>query len=277
MIELFLEALIDSLKLLPFLFLTFLFLEFLENKSNEKSERIIKKAGKLGPLIGSLLGIIPQCGFSVAATNLYISRIISVGTLFAIYISTSDEMIPILLAHAAPISLIIEILIIKFLIAVVCGYIVDFFIKKKKENYNICHDEHCHCERGILVASIIHTFNIFIFIFVCNLIINGIMFFGGSNYLESLLLKNSIFGTFITGLIGLIPNCAASVILTELFLNNAISFGSLLSGLIAGAGIAMLVLFKIRRNKKEALLIISSMYIIGVFFGIIIEMVDKFI
>lgn len=270
--EVILETLIDSFKLLPFLFVTFLIIELFEHKLSKKSKEIVAKSGKFGPFFGSLLGIIPQCGFSVAATNFYATRIITLGTLFAVYLSTSDEMIPILIAENASVSLIIKVIIVKFIIGMVLGFIIDFiFRKKEKENYSICQKEHCHCEKGLWKAVFKHTFSIFLFILICNFGINLIMEFGGMKYLETILLKDNILAPIITSLIGLIPNCASSVVLTELFLSDAISFASLIAGLLSGAGIALLVLFRTNKNKKENILILSSIYLIGVVCGIILE------
>lgn len=276
--EVIIETLIDSFKLLPFLFITFLIIELFEHKLSEKSKNVVSKSGKLGPFFGSLLGVIPQCGFSVAATNLYATRIISLGTLIAVYLSTSDEMIPILIAEKAPVDLFVKIILLKFIIGFICGFIIDLFIRKKEEqNYDICEDDHCHCEEKIFLASIKHTFNIFVFIVICNFIVNSIMEFGGMHYLETILLKDNIFGPVITSLIGLIPNCASSVVLTELFLNNAISFASLIAGLLSSAGIAILVLFKINKDKKENFMILGSMYLFGVIFGIVLEIIFRFV
>lgn len=280
MLDVIYDTLIDSFKLLPFLFLTFLLIEFFEHKLDEKSKSSISNAGKFGPIIGSFLGIVPQCGFSVAATNLYATRIISIGTLIAVYLSTSDEMIPILIAEHAPISLFFKIIVIKFIVGLIFGFIIDFIFRKRnnsKEDYTICKDEHCHCEKKFFSASIKHTFNIFLFILVCNFIINTIMHYEGMKYLEAIFLKDNIFSSFLTGLIGLIPNCASSVILTELFLKGAISFGSLISGLLSGAGIALLVLFKSNKPRKDNFMILGIIYFIGVFVGIIIEVISKFI
>ena len=272
------ETLIDSFKLLPFLFITFLIIELFEHKLKKQSKKIIMKSGKFGPLLGSFLGIIPQCGFSVAATNLYVTRIISLGTLIAVYLSTSDEMIPILIAEHAPLLLIIKIILVKFIIGVIFGYILDLIFRKKeleKQDYSICKKEHPNVKNKIIIPSLKHTINIFLFILLCNFIINFIMDFGGEKYLEVLLLKNNIFSSFITSLIGLIPNCASSVVLSELFLKDAISFSSFIAGLTSGAGIASLVLLKINKNKKQTLFIITLVYFIGVFSGLVIEIIEK--
>lgn len=267
------DALVDSFKLLPFLFVTFLIIELFEHKLSSGSKKIITKSGRFGPLIGSFLGLVPQCGFSVAATNLYVTRIISLGTLIAVYLSTSDEMIPILIAEHASFGLFFKIIIIKFLIGIVFGYIIDLLFRRRvnNEDYSICDSDHCHCDSKILFASFKHTFNVFVFILICNFIISFCLEFGGMKYLETVLLKDNVFASFVTGLIGLIPNCASSVVLTELFLSNAISFGSLIAGLCSGAGVAILVLFKTNRSKRDNLFILGLVYFIGVLSGIVID------
>lgn len=275
--EVILDTLLDGLKLLPFLFITFLLIELFEHKISDKGKKVVEKSGRFGPVLGSLFGIIPQCGFSVAASNLYITRIITIGTLFSVYLSTSDEMIPILLAEKAPITLLLKILLIKFILGIIFGFIIDFILRKKeKPKYDICDHEHCDCKENLILASIKHTLSIFIFIIICTFIINIVMHYMGEDYLGKILLKNNIFGSFITSLIGLIPNCAASVIITELYLNSAISFGALIGGLLTGAGIALLVLFK-EGNKKEAIKITITLYLIGSISGVVIELITKLI
>ena len=270
--EVIFDTFIDSVKLLPFLFITFLFLEYFEHKFSKRSVKLIKKSNKFGPFIGSILGIVPQCGFSVMATNLYITRIISLGTLFSVYLSTSDEMLPLLIAGKAPFLLILKILLFKFVLGMFYGYIIDLLLRKReKPRYDICKDDSCDCEHNLFLASLKHTFNIFIFVLIFTFVINLIMEFLGMKYLETIFLKNNIFGSFITGLIGLIPNCASSIVLTELFLNNAISFGSLIGGLLPASGVALLVLFKENKSKRESISIIGLLYFLGVLTGIIID------
>ena len=167
MLEIIQETLIDSLKLLPFLFLTFLFLEYIEHKMSKKNQKLIKKSGKYGPLLGGILGIFPQCGFSVAATNLYAARVITIGTLIAIYLTTSDEMLPIMLSENIDISIILKILSIKLMIGIVCGFIIDLIFKRQNDSKNviseICEDEQCDCEHSLFKSSIKHTLNIIIY------------------------------------------------------------------------------------------------------------------
>lgn len=270
----------DSIKLLPFLFIAFFIIELIEHKLSNKSKMIIAKSGRFGPIIGSLLGLIPQCGFSVIATNLYITRILSLGTLISIYLSTSDEMLIILLSRNASFSTILPLLAIKFIVGIISGFTIDFLLrnkKKKQETYSICEDEHCGCEEeeNLFKSSLIHTIKTFIFIFIATFIITLVFELFGEEYLSKLLLKNTIVSPFITSLIGLIPNCASSVILTELYLSNSINFASIISGLLTGSGVAILVLFKTNKNLKENLTILGLIYGIGVMMGVIITILTN--
>jgi len=278
MSDIILETLLDTIKLIPFLFIAFFIIEFIEHKLTSKNKKILTKSKKYGVIFGSLLGVIPQCGFSVMATNLYITRIISLGTLISIYLSTSDEMLPILISQNASPSLIIKILLIKVLFAFIYGLIIDLIInkqnKKEKENYDICKEEHCHCDHGILKPALKHTLHISLFILVMTFIINIIFTYIGEDFLSKLFLKDTIFGPFISSLIGLIPNCGASVILTELYLNNTINLSSLISGLLTGSGTALIVLFKGNKSIKENIFILLLLYILGSISGVIIELIS---
>ena len=278
MLEIIIDTLLDTIKLLPFLFIAFLIIELIEHKLNNKNKKILTTSKKYGPILGALLGIIPQCGFSVMATNLYATRITTLGTLISVYLSTSDEMLPILISKNENPLTIIKILLIKALFGIIYGILIDAIIskrnKKEKENYSICDEEHCHCEKGILKPTIKHTLNITIFILVMNFIINIIFTYIGEDFLSKLFLKNTIFGPLITSLIGLIPNCGASVVLTELYLNNAINMSSLISGLLTGSGTALIVLFKRNKNIKENIFILSLLYLLGALSGVIIELIE---
>lgn len=274
--EIILDTIIDSLKIIPFLLIAFLIIELLEHKLTNKNKKIITKSKKIGPIIGSLLGIIPQCGFSVMATNLYITRIITLGTLISIYLSTSDEMLIILLSAKVEITQIIKILLIKLFFGIIYGIIIDKILRKKEEtqNYEICNEEHCDCNQGIIISSIKHTIHITIFIFIITLILNIIMNYLKKDYLSKIFLTNTIFGPFITSLIGLIPNCSASVILTELYINNSITLASLIGGLLTGAGTSLLVLIKNNKNIKENINIILLLYFLGAISGVILEIIN---
>lgn len=277
--DVIIDTVIDSLKLLPFLFVAFLIIEFTEHKLSAKSKKYIEKSGKYGPIIGAILGIFPQCGFSAIATNLYITRIISLGTLIAVYLSTSDEMLPILLAEGAEIGIILQILGIKLIIGIIAGFVIDFFIRPKKTeaNYHICQHEHCDCEHGIWKSSIIHTLKTVLFIFIITFVLNTILHYLGEDFLKNLVNENTWFTPFITSLIGLIPNCAASVVITELYLNGVIALAPAISGLLTGTGVALLILFKSNKNLKENFKIVVLLYLIGVVSGLIIELVGLFI
>ncbi len=277
MIDIIIDTLLDSIKLIPFLFLAFLIIEAIEHKLSKKAENIIKKAGKFGPLVGSLLGLIPQCGFSVIATNFYITRIISLGTLIAIYLSTSDEMLPILLSQQAPLNIILKVLIIKFILGLISGYTIDFLYRQKalkqSAKYDICTEEHCGChhDHSLLKSSLIHTGKTFSFLLIITFLLNIIFEYVGSHYLSKIFLKDSIFAPFISSLIGLIPNCGSSVLITELYLKGALSFGATIAGLLNNSGVAILFLFKSNKNKKENIKIVLITYLIGVIIGIFLD------
>ena len=278
MLDVILDTLIDSIKLLPFLFITYLLMEYIEHKMKHKSKETIQKSGKWGPFFGSLLGIFPQCGFSVSATNLYAGRVITLGTLIAVYLSTSDEMLPIFISEAVSPIIILKILAIKLVIGMIAGFIIDLVINvltknKIKENIEqVYEEEHCHCnENGILKSSIHHTLNIFIYIIIISFIINTIVHFIGEEAIANLLLNKPIIGPLVSALIGLIPNCAASVIITNMYLQKVISFGSMMAGLLTGAGIGLAVLFKTNNEIKENIKIVVLLYSIGVIVGIVID------
>lgn len=274
-VEIVEHTLKDTIKLIPFLFIAFLLLEYIEHKMSKKNQKIIQKSGKFGPLLGGILGIFPQCGFSIAATNLYAARVITLGTLIAIYLTTSDEMLLLMLSQNIEIGIIIKILTIKFLIGVTFGFIIDLIYKNKIKNNisEFCDDEHCDCKHGILKSSIMHTLKIVLFIMMSTFILNIIIHTIGENNLSNLLTNNKYLGPIVSSLLGLIPNCASSVIITELYLNNIISVGSMLAGLLTGSGVALLVLFRVNKNIKENIKILSLIYFIGVISGIIINLI----
>lgn len=280
MLEALEETLIDSLKLLPFLFITYLVMELIEHKAGDKTTNLIKKAGNYGPILGGLLGAVPQCGFSVAAANLYAGRVITIGTLISIFLSTSDEMLPILISEGAPIHLILQILVMKVAIGILFGCIIDIiFIKKTRKNsekkiHEVCEHEHCHCEEdGILKSTIKHTIQVFAYIFLISFAINILLFLIGEDRIASIISDIPIVGAFVSCFIGLIPNCASSVILTEMYLENIIEMGTMVGGLLVNSGLGLLILFKVNKNKKENLSIIGMLYVIGFISAIIINLI----
>lgn len=278
MLEVIEDALIDSVKLLPFLFITYLIMEYIEHKTSNKAKEAIKKSGKFGPIIGSILGIFPQCGFSVSATNFYAARVITLGTLIAVYLSTSDEMLPIFISEAVPVSTILKILAVKLVIGMLAGLLIDAVLRLRKKSeeekiIDLCEKEHCHCEHGIVKSALKHTINIFIFIVIITLIINIAIYFIGEERIAELIEINPILGPLIAGIIGLIPNCASSVILTQLYLEKIISAATMISGLLVGAGVGLAVLFKTNKGIKENIKIVILLYLIGVISGIIIQII----
>lgn len=264
------HSFLDVLKLTPFLLISFIMMELIEHKLNSKKK--LKKINKFGPLAGATLGLIPQCGFSVVASTLYTAKVISLGTLFAIYLSTSDEMIPIMIANKADMNVIGTILFTKFILGLFFGVLVDIIYKTKLNNNinDICDAEHCHCKKGIFKSSIIHTLKISFFILVVNIILNNII---DKEILTSFINDNKIISPIISSLLGLIPNCASSVVITELYLKEIIPFGSCISGLLSGSGLGLLVLFKQNKNLKENILILSILIVFSSLCGIIINLI----
>ena len=278
-IDILKDTSIDAIKILPFLFITYLIMEYIEHKMSEKSKQTIKKSGKWGPLLGSAVGVIPQCGFSASATNLYAARVISLGTLIAVYLSTSDEMIPIFISESVPVLTLVKILAIKFVIGIIFGFVIDFVLRKKsnfeeQKIEDLCEHDHCHCEeKGILKSATKHTISILIYIFMITLVINIVVELVGEESISAFVGNHAILGPAISSLIGLIPNCAASVIITNLYIQNIINGASLIAGLLTGAGVGLIVLFKMNKNIKENIGIVGLLYVIGVFSGIILQLI----
>ena len=335
-----------SISIVPFLFLTYLAMEYIEHKAEEKVQYIIKKAGAFGPVIGSVLGAVPQCGFSTAASNFYAGRVITLGTLMAIYLSTSDEMLPILLSNQVGATVIFKLLGIKVIIGMLAGLLIDAVMRGRHkvlgegsawtvcaeekhvghshehshdheghehnhendhehnhshgdhehshehsrghEGHNhdhdhdhhhnhtpiheLCEQEHCHCERGVFVSAVVHTVKIFLYILVITFVLNLIIELVGEDTLSGLLLNRPVVGPLIAGVVGLIPNCASSVVITQLFLSNTLGLGSMMAGLLVNAGVGVLVLFRVNRHRKENLQIVGLLYVIGVVAGIVLDL-----
>ena len=277
MIDVLVDGLIDTLKLLPYLLITFLVLELLEHKLNKKNQKLLIKNQKYGPLVGGVLGALPQCGFSTMASNLFSARVITMGTLIAVFLSTSDEMLPIMISEKTDIKILLGIILFKVIIGIIIGFIIDLIYRKKeysKEIHDLCEHEHCHCkEKNIFLSSIVHTLKTALFVLIANLLIGIIIYKVGEDNVSNLLLNKNILTYFISSLIGLIPNCAGSVIITELYLSNLITIGTLLAGLLTGSGLGILLLFKTNKNIKENLTILSIIYFVGVLIGILVDII----
>ncbi len=292
--EVVLDCIIDSAKLFPFLFLTYLLMELLEHKSGGRAEKIISRAGRLGPLLGGLLGAVPQCGFSAAAAGLYSGRIITAGTLVAIFLSTSDEMLGIMLSSAVwqegGLAVPLKMLAVKVVCGIAVGAAVDLvtaLVRRKHptaanadgerdEIGQICEHEHCHCdEHGVFLSTLIHSAKILGFIAAVMFAVGTLLFILEVNGIDQdsiggFIKGLPVLGEFITGLIGLIPNCASSVVITELYMEGVINAGQALAGLFAGSGVGMFVLFRTnRKNMRENMLILLTVYLSGVVLGLL--------
>lgn len=269
------DSLIDSVRLLPFLFLTYLVMEYLEHKAGGKMQAAIRGAGKGGPLIGAVLGIFPQCGFSAAAANLYAGGVITTGTLMAVFLSTSDEMLPIMISENAGVRLIVRVLAVKVIVAVAAGLAIDRVFRRSGKELQIghlCEQHHCHCENGIWRSALHHTAEIFAYILAISLALNLLIAGVGENALGSLILDRPVAGTLLAGLVGLIPNCAASVVITQLYLDGVLGAGAMIAGLLSGTGVGLLVLLRVNDDRRENLRLTGLLYLIGVAAGIAVEM-----
>ncbi len=280
MLDVILDTVLDAIKIIPFLFFTYLLMEYIEHQTSEKFKKAIKRSGKTGPVWGSILGAFPQCGFSTAASSLFSTRVITVGTLISIYLSTSDEMLPIFISEKVSPRIIIGTIGIKIVIGMIAGFIVDIFLSNfiltKKQIITIdkmCETDQCHCEKSIFKSALKHTIQILLFIVVISFILNTVIYFVGEDALSNLILDKMIVGPVLAGIVGLIPNCAASVVITQLYLTKIISFGAMMSGLLVGAGVGLLVLFRANRKRlKENIKIVVTLYFFGVIAGIILDL-----
>ncbi len=312
------DTIADGLKILPYLFVTYLIMEYLEHRTGDKTTQLVQKAGKFGPLFGGIFGAFPQCGFSAAASNLYAGRVITLGTLIAIYLSTSDEMLPLFISEQVPVSKMLPILIMKAVLGIFYGFLIDFAVRhyrkyKKKAEMDpirieeLCKRENCHCEEdtpkisahrsksesssitkadvqeashehhheghgNILRSALIHTVHIFIYVFILTLILNTLIEFVGEDTMAGFLQGNTLVSHVLAGLVGLIPNCAASIVITELYLSNIITFGAMMSGLLVGAGVGLLILYRVNEGTVRNLQITGILYVIGTFTGLVLDL-----
>lgn len=267
----------DSISLLPFLFITYFLMELIEHTSKDKAKRFVEGSGKFGPVVAGILGAVPQCGFSAAMSGLYSGRVITLGTLVAVMLSTSDEMIPIMISNRFPLSSLFIIIASKAIIGIVVGFLVDCFSKKRQAPHrigHICEEESCHCENGVFRSALHHTINVFFFIFAVGFVLEAVIGIVGENALASLVSSVPVLSNVICAIIGLIPNCAASVVITELYVEGVVSAGSMMSGLLVGAGLGTLVLFRTNKNLKENLSILLFLLTTGIVVGLLLDLVN---
>ena len=286
MTEIIIEAIMDTIKdtvtLIPFLFITYLAMEWMERRTEEQSVAMLSRIGKFGPVLGSAVGIIPQCGFSAAAASLYSGGVITVGTILAVFLSTSDEMVPIFISSSVSAQTIGKILAAKFIIALITGVradmtvrIINYTFRTHKHIHDLCEQEHCGCEDeegGILHSALVHTLKITGFIFIISLVISLLVGFIGKQAMASFMTGIPVLGVFLSGLIGLIPNCAASVVITQLYLEGLLTAGQMMTGLLVGAGVGVLVLLRTNRHQAENFRVIAVLYGSGVAWGLLIDL-----
>ena len=328
-----LDAVLDTAKLIPFLFITYMGMEYLEHKAEKHTTGMLEKAGHFGPLIGAAVGILPQCGFSAAASSLFAGGVISVGTLIAVFLSTSDEMLPIFISEGVHPATMLRILATKAILGLISGFLLDIFMRHgrhtkapEKHIHDLCMHEHCDCNEeeeeeelhteaahtheanaddhthrhvaeehhshehaaahahaghhhhhhpkgfmGIAMPALHHTVQITGFIFFITLIITLLVEGIGAEALGHFLSGKPIVGVFLAGVVGLIPNCAASVSITQLYLMGILNAGQMMAGLLVGAGVGLLVLFRTNDHPNENLRITIMLYGLGVFWGLVIE------
>lgn len=310
------ESVIDTLKLIPFLFLTYLAMEALEHSASHHVRAAVEKSGKAGPVVGSILGALPQCGFSAMAATLYAGRVVTAGTLVAVILSTSDEMIPVFVAHQESPTRLFGILALKVIVGIVAGLLVDVALRMLHRTgdghthiHELCERAHCHCEDvedengsaeaeaqtaaagehddvarehahghdhhghglwPIVRSALVHTVQVTVFIFlvafVFGLLIEGV----GEDAIGELLADHPVRATFIAALVGLIPNCGASVALTELFLDGTLAAGPMVAGLLVSGGVGLLVLWRTNADLRQNAAVTGVVYAVGVAVGLLV-------
>ena len=277
-----LDALLDALKdtaiSIPFLFAAYLLMELLEKKSEILTSKLFTNKRYFGPLFGSILGLVPQCGFSAAMSNLYVGGVIEMGTLISVFLATSDEAVLIMISHPAAISKIWVLLLTKLIIGIVFGYLINFIFCRKPNNRHvgdICKDEHCGCEEseGILKPAVIHTLKIIGWIFGICFALNIVVSLIGTDNLARFLGGNIFLQPLATALLGLIPNCAISVLFTELYIAGGLSFASTIAGLCSGAGLGLIVLFRMNGSKKDSFKAVLLLYACAAIAGLILQVI----
>ncbi len=298
------DAVKDTLYLVPFLLLTYLAMEWLEHKAGGRAEEAVRRAGAAGPVVGALVGIVPQCGFSAAAATLWAGRVVTLGTLFAVFLATSDEMLPIFIAEQVDPTTILKILGVKLVIGMVMGFVVDAGLrlarrdKEKLRIHELCEHDHCHCngdchacednpelaydfehdndhehhhEHGsIWRSALVHTVQVTVFIFLVTLVLDGMMELVGEDALAAALGSNAVLSVLGSALVGLIPNCAASVVIAQLYVDGALGAGAMMAGLLVSAGVGLLVLIRTNRRPVQNLQILAALWATGAAWGLII-------
>lgn len=273
MLDTILDSLVDTGKILPILFLTYLLMEYLEHHAGGKAARLLQRARGAGPFFGALLGLVPQCGFSGAAASFYAGGAITAGTLLAVFLATSDEMLPILISAQVPGKTVLTILGVKLVCGVLVGFLADFFLRlrhvgRHREIHEFCEREHCSCDGGILRSALRHTVKIILLIFAVTVLLNLVFLYLPKERIAAVW-SVPVLGELLAAIVGLLPNCAASVMITDLYLSGVMGPGPMLAGLLVNAGVGLLVLFRVNRNRRENLAIGGTLLLSGVILGTI--------
>lgn len=278
LLDVVLDTIKDALMILPILFIAYFLMEMMEDMAEDKLRGALRRAGKFGPLLGALFGVVPECGFAAAAGGFFAGRVISAGTVLAVFLSTSDELIPIFLGEGTrEIGTLILVLGLKVTWGIAAGYAVDCFWRRSRDGsaiHSICEEEHCGCDDeghggvlGWLRSAAIHTGKIMIWIVLTSLVLGMLVEWLGEDRVGTIIPNVPVLGELVTGLLGLIPNCAGSVLIAELYLGGVISGGAMLSGLLVSSGTGLLVLARMNRDRKETLRLLLILYAAGVIGG----------
>ena len=284
------HSVLDTLALVPLLFLTYLAMEAIEHVASDRVRGAVERSGKAGPVVGAALGALPQCGFSAMAATLYAGRVVTLGTLVAVVLSTSDEMVPVFLAHQEPLGRLIAIMVFKVVVGIAVGLVVDVALRAWHRAgdghvhiHELCEREHCHCDDdhdhahehahgrwSIVRSALVHTVQVTLFILAVTFVFGLAIEYVGQDALGALLANHPVRATFVSALVGLIPNCAASVAITELYLDGVLATGPMLAGLLASGGVGLLVLWRTNADARQNALITTFVYVVAVGVGLLV-------
>ena len=278
----------DTLRLVPFLFVTYLAMEALEHASADRVQTVVERSGRAGPAVGALLGAVPQCGFSAMAATLYAGRVVTVGTLVAVILSTSDEMVPVFLAHGEAPARLLAIVAAKVVVGVAVGFAVDAALRLLRRAgdghahiHELCERAHCHCDDegeghghghgrwAVVRSAAVHTVQVSAWILVITFVFGLAIELVGVDALAAAVANHPVRATFLSALVGLIPNCAASVAISELYLEGALATGPMLAGLLASGGVGLLVLWRTNVSVRQSAVITLFIYGVAVLAGLV--------
>lgn len=277
------HSFLDSLKMLPFLYLAYLLIEYIERYQGERIEKVLANGGRWGFVPGSLLGCVPQCGFSTLASGFYGSRVITLGTLLAVFLATSDEAIPLMLAQPNQWPRMLMLIGIKILVGLLAGFCIDVVFRRfvpeslrggytGKATEVDCHEHHEH-KQSLWFSALKHTLNIFLYVLLFSFAIGFLMELVGEEAFTAALQGMGFLQPLVAALVGLVPNCASSVLLTQLYLSGSITFASAVAGLCSGAGVGLMVLYKANKNLKQNLFITGLLWAFGAATGLVLQLV----